>query len=83
MLYEVRCLKSDADMIRALAGQFKQLSHESEKKFRFMRQLLKLSRKCEYHIAIYYRTAYYTGKSHYYDFSPRLLVYSSASMACF
>ena len=29
MLYEVRCLKSNEDMIIALAGQFKQLlSHE-------------------------------------------------------
>ena len=35
-------------MILALAGQFKQLSHEPEK-FRFMRQLLKLSSKCEDH----------------------------------
>ena len=26
MLYEVRCLKSNEDMILALAGQFKQLS---------------------------------------------------------
>ena len=31
MLYEVRCLKSNEDMILALAGQFKQLSHEAEK----------------------------------------------------
>ena len=30
-LYEVRCLKSTEDMILALAGQFKQLSHEPEK----------------------------------------------------
>ena len=29
--YEVRCLKSTEDMILALAGQFKQLSHEPEK----------------------------------------------------
>ena len=29
MLYEVRCLKSNEDMIVALAGQFKQLSHMS------------------------------------------------------
>ena len=43
MLYEVRCLKSTEDMILALAGQFKQLSHEE-------RQLLKLSSKCEDHI---------------------------------
>ena len=28
MLYEVRCLKSNEDMILALAGQFKQLFHE-------------------------------------------------------
>ena len=27
VLYEVRCLKSTEDMILALAGQFKQLSH--------------------------------------------------------
>ena len=31
VLYEVRCLKSNEDMILALAGQFKQLSHEPEK----------------------------------------------------
>ena len=29
MLYEVQCLKSNEDMILALAGQLKQLSHES------------------------------------------------------
>ena len=28
MLYAVRCLKSNEDMILALAGQFKELSHE-------------------------------------------------------
>ena len=43
MLYAVRCLNSNEDMILALAGQFKQL---------FMRQLLKLSSKCEDHIFI-------------------------------
>ena len=31
VLYEVRCLKSNEDMILALAGQFKQLSREPEK----------------------------------------------------
>ena len=31
MLYAVRCLKSSEDMILALAGQFKQLSHVPEK----------------------------------------------------
>ena len=31
MLYAVRCLKSNEAMILALAGQFKQLSHEPEK----------------------------------------------------
>ena len=31
MLYAVRCLKSNEDMVLALAGQFKQLSHEPEK----------------------------------------------------
>ena len=31
MLYAVRCLKSNEDMILTLAGQFKQLSHEPEK----------------------------------------------------
>ena len=30
VLYEVRCLKSNEDMILALAGQFKQLSHEPQ-----------------------------------------------------
>ena len=30
VLYEVGCLKSNEDMILALAGQFKQLSHEPE-----------------------------------------------------
>ena len=30
MLYELRCLESNEDMILALAGQFKQLSHEPE-----------------------------------------------------
>ena len=29
MSYEVQCLKSNEDMILTLAGQFKQLSHES------------------------------------------------------
>ena len=31
VLYEVRCLKSNEDMILALTGQFKQLSHEPQK----------------------------------------------------
>ena len=31
MLYKGRCLKSNEDMILALAGQFKQLFHEPEK----------------------------------------------------
>ena len=31
VLYEVRCLKSNEDMILAFTGQFKQLSHEPEK----------------------------------------------------
>ena len=31
MLHEVRYLKSSGDMILALTGQFKQLSHEPEK----------------------------------------------------
>ena len=35
MLYAVQCLKSNEDMILALAGQFKQLSHEPEK-FRWL-----------------------------------------------
>ena len=30
-VYEVRCLKSNEDMILALTGQFKQLSHEPVK----------------------------------------------------
>ena len=33
VLYEVRCLKSNEDMIFALTGQFKQLSHEPEEFF--------------------------------------------------
>ena len=45
-----RIIQSSEDMILALAGQFKQLSHEPEEFFRFMRQLLKLSSKCEDHI---------------------------------
>ena len=31
MLYEVRCLKSNEDMILVLAGQFKHLCHDPEK----------------------------------------------------
>ena len=31
LFYEVRYLKSSGDMILALTGQFKQLSHEPEK----------------------------------------------------
>ena len=31
VLYEVRCLKSNEDMILTLSGQFKQLSQEPEK----------------------------------------------------
>ena len=31
VLYEVRCLKSNADMILAFVGQFKQLPREPEK----------------------------------------------------
>ena len=38
MLYEVRCLKSNEDMILALAGQFKKLSHEPEK-FRWLNRM--------------------------------------------
>ena len=34
MLYAVRCLKSSEDMMLALAGQFKQLSHEPDFKHR-------------------------------------------------
>ena len=55
MSYErnVRCLKSNEDMILALAGQFMGSNPvESPEFFRFMRQLLKLSSKCEDHIFI-------------------------------
>ena len=31
VLYEVRCLKSNEDMILALTGQFKKFYHEPEK----------------------------------------------------
>ena len=48
VLYEVRCLKSNEDMILALTGQFKQLSHKPLSH----KQLLKLSSKCEDHIFI-------------------------------
>ena len=51
MLHEVRCLKSDEDMILALAGQLSDRA-VTQKFFRFMRQLLKLSSKCEDHIFI-------------------------------
>ena len=59
VLYEVRCLKSNEDMILALTGQFNCIAEvmgsnpvESPEFFRFMRQLLKLSSKCEDHIFI-------------------------------
>ena len=80
MLYEVRCLKSNEDIILALAGQYlsnclmdlknsgdstgfepmtsampvqysNQLGYEF---FRSMRQLLKLSSKCEDHIFFFF-----------------------------
>ena len=38
VLYEVQCLKSNEDMILALTGQFKQLSHEPEK-FRWLNRI--------------------------------------------
>ena len=44
MLYEVRCLKSNEDMIFALAGQFKQLSQSFDWlhfKFKFQIQIFK------------------------------------------
>ena len=72
VLYEVRCLKSTEDMILALAGQFNWLEHctgiaevmgsnpvESPEFFRFKRQLLKLSSKCEDH-DFKHRTSYNT-----------------------
>ena len=52
VLYKVRCLKSNEDMILALTGQFKQLSHEPEKLSHEPEKLLKLSSKCEDHIFI-------------------------------
>ena len=65
MLYAVRCLKSNEDMILALGYLLSWLEHctgiaevmgsnpvESPEFFRFMRQLLKLSSKCEDHIFI-------------------------------
>ena len=39
MLYAVRCLKSNEDMILALAGQFKQLSHEPYYKWKVIASL--------------------------------------------
>ena len=46
VLYEVGCLKSNEDMILALAGQFKQLSHEKRD------NCLNCPAKCEDHIFI-------------------------------
>ena len=46
VLYEVRCLKSNEDMIMGSNPV------ESPEFFRFMRQSLKLSSKCEDHIFI-------------------------------
>ena len=54
MLYEVRYLKSSEDMILALAGQFKQLSHEPEK-FRSNKiQILKSTKPDKYFIITAY-----------------------------
>ena len=51
VLYEVRCLKSTEDMILALAGEVMGSNPvESPEFFRYLRQLLKLSSKCEDHI---------------------------------
>ena len=44
VLYEVQCLKSNEDMILALTGRYDPRT--------YMRQLLKLSSKCEDHIFI-------------------------------
>ena len=55
MLYAVRCLKSNEDIILALAGQSEVMGSnpvESPEFFRFMRQLLRLSSKCEDYIFI-------------------------------
>ena len=51
MLYAVRCLKSNEDMI-GIAEVMGSNPVESPEFFRFMRQLLKLSSKCEDHIFI-------------------------------
>ena len=48
VLYEVRCLKSNEEMILALTSS----PVESPEFFRFTRQLLKLSSKCEDHFFI-------------------------------
>ena len=51
MLYAVRCLKSSEDMIcTGIAEVIGSKPVESPEFFRFMRQLLKLSSKCEDHI---------------------------------
>ena len=42
VLYAVRCLKSSEDMILALAGQFKQLSHDIAKDERIVAHLEKM-----------------------------------------
>ena len=57
VLYEVRCLKSTEDMIMGLNHGFESWVRimgsnpvESPEFFRYLRQLLKLSSKCEDHI---------------------------------
>ena len=52
MLYAVRCLKSNEDMILAHTEVMGSNPVESPEFFRFMRQLPKLSSKCEDHIFI-------------------------------
>ena len=54
MLYAVRCLKSNEDMhlCTGIAEVMGSNPVEAPEFFRFMRQLLKLSSKCEDHIFI-------------------------------
>ena len=56
MGYAVRCLKSNEDMILALAGQFKQLSHEPEKFQQVLGSYLHLISNTALHITFFHMT---------------------------
>ena len=67
-MYEVRCLKSNEDMILALAGQFKQLFHEPEKKSYLH---LKVISSFDIHVVTCKIINYHLGRTlSYWCFSP-------------